>query len=129
MSNHVHADKRTYVYRIFDKSGRLIYVGCSNTPEARLATHRAAAWWAPQICRIKLKVFPDRQSAIEAEAKAIREENPRWNINHRSYGMPHWTKQTYADFIMAMELAESFKTPYRAARIAKAKRYLEAMSA
>jgi predicted GIY-YIG superfamily endonuclease len=128
MSYHIHADKRTYVYRIFDESGKLIYVGCSHDPEARIYTHRMKSWWAPQISRIKLNVFPNRQVAIEAEAKAIRAENPRWNINHRSYGQSHWNEQTYIDFIKAMELAESFKTPYRLARIEKAKRYLEAVS-
>jgi excinuclease UvrABC nuclease subunit len=117
MSYHRHADKRTYVYRLFDNEGRLIYVGCSHDPESRIYMHRHKAWWAPQIDRIKLKVFPDRQAAIEAEAKAIKEENPRWNINHRSYGQPHWT----------MELAEQFKTPYRLARIERAKRYLAAL--
>jgi predicted GIY-YIG superfamily endonuclease len=127
MSYHIHADKRTYVYRLFDNEGRLIYVGCTHDPEARIAMHRNKAWWAPQIDRIKIKVFPNRQAAIEAEAKAIQEENPRWNINHRSYGQPHWTKDTYVDFITAMELAEPFKTPYRAARIEKAKRYLAAL--
>lgn len=126
MSYHRHADKRTYVYRLFDDAGRLIYIGSTMEPEGRVEHHRKNMWWGPQIKRMSFKVYPDRQSGIEAEAHAIRTENPRWNINHRSYGSASWTEQTYMDFITAMENAQEFKTDFRKRRIERAKRFLEA---
>ena len=40
---------RHYVYRLFDKDSRLIYVGCSYDPESRINHHRRGIWWYEQI--------------------------------------------------------------------------------
>lgn len=72
-----------YVYRCFDASGRLIYVGCTVNPVARLRAHRRHAWWGSQIASTRLIVFPNRRYARAMEWTAIVHERPRWNVKSR----------------------------------------------
>lgn len=124
MSDHRLADSRTYVYRLFDRQGRLIYVGATVDPETRISVHRQTTWWGPQIHRIKIKVYPNRQQANDAEKEAIRTEHPRWNINLRTWGRKNWSAQNIKDFIQAMEMFDQHLTEPRQKRIATAKRML-----
>lgn len=67
------------VYRVFDASGSLLYVGCSVNVFARLKEHRKwAVWWADAV-RGSVHRYPDRQHALGVEARAIRDEKPRDN--------------------------------------------------
>jgi len=116
-----HADLRHYVYRFFDADGQLIYVGCTHKPEQRIAIHQYTMWWAPQIARTKIKVYADKASARAAEAEAIRNERPRWNVLGKWVHMPSWSKAEFDDYITALELHPNYKTRYRLAHIARAK--------
>ena len=129
MSNHPHADKRSYMYRIFDAQGRLIYVGSTHNPEARIYSHRQVMWWSGTIHRIKIQVFPNRQAAMDAEREAIQTEHPRWNINLRNWDRPGWGRQNLKDFIMGMEMFHEHMTAPRVKRIQVAKKRLAALDA
>jgi len=129
MSYHPLAENRTYVYRLFDRQQRLIYVGATAHPEVRIDVHRKGIWWGPQIHRIKLKVYPNRTAATDAEKEAIRTEHPRWNINLRTWGNTGWTRENYQDFVTSMENFHPCKTEARAHRIALAKRFLQQLPA
>ena len=90
-----------YVYRVYDQSGRLIYVGETANLFQRLESHRMTTWWASQVAKVKASVYPTRELALEAERAAIRDEDPRWNITgawrcHRS-----WTEDRYVDYVTA----------------------------
>lgn len=74
-----------YVYRVFDHAGRLIYVGSTANLFQRLKSHRSK-WWAPQARKVVAKVHPDRRTALNAELKAIKDEQPRWNVQGRTPG-------------------------------------------
>lgn len=77
-----------HVYRAFDASGRLLYVGCSVDLEGRLREHsRSAHWWLFQD-RIVAVGYPTREEAAEAEETAIGAEHPRWNMQGRSLEHP-----------------------------------------
>jgi len=77
-----------YVYRAFDASGRLLYVGCSVDVDGRLNYHRDnASWWLFHD-RIEVESFDTRDDAAEAEARAIATEHPRWNMQGRSQDHP-----------------------------------------
>ena len=67
------------LYRHFDKDGRLLYVGISLNSVSRLSQHKNVSRWYDQIVRIEIERFPSRKEALEAEAKAINEENPVHN--------------------------------------------------
>ena len=68
------------VYRHFAADGRLLYVGCSVNPLARLSCHVSQAKWFKQIARIDIVHYARGDEAIAAEAEAIRTENPVFNI-------------------------------------------------
>lgn len=68
------------VYRLFDADGTLLYVGVANDPPMRLESHsRIKKWWA-QVKRHELEWHSDRAAALRAEAAAIHDENPLYNI-------------------------------------------------
>lgn len=69
----------TYLYRFFDGSGQLLYVGLSYRIEKRLAAHHVMKPW-DQIARIEISQFPTRGDAAAAEREAIMSEAPAWNV-------------------------------------------------
>lgn len=77
-----------YVYRAFDRAGRLLYVGCASDVGVRLGSHaKSSPWWIYHD-RVESEWFETRQEAEAAEARAIATEHPRWNINGRSASHP-----------------------------------------
>jgi hypothetical protein len=70
----------TCLYRHFDASGTLLYVGVSLHVVVRLIGHRDTAHWFSQLARIEVEHYPTREAALVAEAEAIRTEKPRYNI-------------------------------------------------
>lgn len=65
------------VYRIFDPDARLLYVGLSANPPARIAAHRR---WMPDGCRVSLsEPYDDVEAAIQ-ERRAIICEAPHRNV-------------------------------------------------
>jgi predicted GIY-YIG superfamily endonuclease len=80
-----HYDKirqRTHVlYRCFTRKKVLLYVGMTNDPEDRFKQHKAAQPWWNYVDHITLQRWPSRKALMEAEAVAIREERPKFNVN------------------------------------------------
>jgi len=69
------------LYRHYDKSGRLLYVGYSITVFARLMAHIYGSCWAEEIATIKLDHFADKLKGWHAEQLAIANEKPKYNKN------------------------------------------------
>lgn len=87
-----------YVYRCYDASNALVYVGCTNSPRKRLESHKAGSWWWPQVDRVRNIVFPDRDTALAKEREAIRRELPTANVKGRWLkrdGRELWSAQDY----------------------------------
>lgn len=81
-------DFAAHVYRAFDASGRLLYVGCTVDLAARSAEHsKTAPWWLFHD-RIVAVGYADHQEALAAEEAAIAAEHPRWNMRGRSLEHP-----------------------------------------
>lgn len=72
------------VYRAFDATGRLLYVGCTADVEARLRAHTDGSPWFLFHADVTLEHFDSYDDALEAEAFAILTEHPRWNMKGRS---------------------------------------------
>ncbi|NED31079.1 type II toxin-antitoxin system prevent-host-death family antitoxin [Streptomyces sp. SID8499] len=69
----------TALYRLFDSSRRLLYVGISTQPETRWTQHATdKPWWALVQYR-EVEWHADRKDAEEAERAAIRSEGPLYN--------------------------------------------------
>lgn len=84
----------TWVYRMYDANGALLYIGQTRVPQMRLSVWRSvcfagqaparpsAAWFA-NVVRIDWRKYPDWTAATAAERHAIATEHPRHNRMHR----------------------------------------------
>lgn len=71
---------RTALYRHFDASGALLYVGISLNTIQRTQQHQHGARWFERIARIDIEWHSSRPAALTAEAIAIASESPVFNI-------------------------------------------------
>lgn len=68
------------MYRLFDHSGVLLYVGITGQPKVRFAQHaRDKAWWH-EVDRWRVEWHSDRNAAEAEEVRLIQEEMPLRNI-------------------------------------------------
>jgi predicted GIY-YIG superfamily endonuclease len=68
------------LYRHFDKSGALLYVGMTIGLQGRLKTHARKAPWFNEVQNITVERFETRDQAITAEREAVRKECPKYNV-------------------------------------------------
>lgn len=68
------------VYRVFNVAGALLYVGISDNPKRRFAQHHDEKYWWVDVARWEITWFPDRETALAEEARAIVEETPAYNL-------------------------------------------------
>lgn len=73
------------VYRFFDHSGALLYVGITGSPEIRFGAHRTRSeWWSRVNLGRTLIYWRESQGHAEAEeVAAIIVERPIFNIAYR----------------------------------------------
>lgn len=69
------------VYRLFDASGELLYVGMSWNPSWRWVYHRRTKDWWPEVAHAEVILYPDELAARKAETACIKSESPRYNIH------------------------------------------------
>jgi hypothetical protein len=67
------------VYRFYDATGTLLYVGSTLNFQRRLAEHKCKVSWWEDVTRIEIARYDDGLSARVAEARWIREEAPKHN--------------------------------------------------
>lgn len=72
--------RRTALYRLYDASGDLLYVGITFHPPRRWTQHKAKQGWWPEVNRKDIQWFDTRIAASRAELDAIAAEKPRYNI-------------------------------------------------
>ncbi len=70
------------VYRHFDEADRLLYVGRSRNPIARMNGHRGHSEWFTKIAKMTIEKFDSLEAATQAEADAIKAEKPAHNVQH-----------------------------------------------
>ncbi|GAB3213297.1 hypothetical protein GCM10027294_43540 [Marinactinospora endophytica] len=72
------------LYRFYADDGQLLYVGITNDPPRRMKQHSDSKDWWPQVRGISIDWYPDRDSVLAAERRAIAVENPLYNVAHKS---------------------------------------------
>lgn len=73
---------RTCLYRHYDASNVLLYVGIAKSPKARLACHRSTgSRWVPYAVREEQQWLDTRDEALHAERVAIANERPIFNMS------------------------------------------------
>lgn len=76
MTEHV----RTALYRLYDASGTLLYVGVSNNPQRRFWGHKAEKPWWSEVSRHTIEWVESEGRALELEREAISTEAPKYNL-------------------------------------------------
>ena len=93
---------KTTLYRSYNKGNELLYVGISHSVMNRLGQHKNSGVWHGECVRITLEHFATRESAREAEAKAIKTEHPIYNKQGKPSASDNYWKtkhqQAYAKF-------------------------------
>ncbi len=75
------ASPETAVYRIYDVSDQLLYVGITNDTTARWYNHATyKPWWKTDAHRYDVRWYPTRSVALDEERKAIQTERPKHNV-------------------------------------------------
>jgi AraC-like DNA-binding protein len=74
--------KAHHLYRHFDESGKLLYVGISLHAVSRLAAHKRTSPWVWSVARMEVQTYPTRLEAEIAEREAIKAERPLFNSMH-----------------------------------------------
>lgn len=69
----------TALYRCFDASDQLLYIGISSDPAYRWTQHKADKAWADEVTMRVIEWLPTRADAEAAEVVAIRTERPLYN--------------------------------------------------
>jgi hypothetical protein len=85
----------TTLYRYFDKSGALLYVGITSTRHNRAVQHSKSSRWWRMAKTATLTHYPNRAKAEEAEHQAIVFEHPIYN-RQQTLG-PRWGSLAVAE--------------------------------
>lgn len=86
-------DQRTALYRLYDANDVLLYIGITWSPNWRMKGHLLDKEWMHLVARRTVEWYPDRPSALAAEAAATAAEKPlhdsSWRHTNRN-DKPQW---------------------------------------
>lgn len=91
-------DCPTAVYRLYDATGELLYVGIAKDPGVRFEQHKyRMAWWNRVVTR-EITWYETRPLAEAEEYRAIKQDGPLFNVHHAlgPEGPDRSKRQTYA---------------------------------
>lgn len=80
-SNMDPARREHFVYRAYDSTGHLLYVGCTMDLKRRRGEHRSWSKWWPLAVRFRLSGPYNYTTGRALEREAIKTEHPLWNHN------------------------------------------------
>lgn len=81
--SHRHDHEPHAVYRVLGRYGRVIYIGVSHDPAARVDAHQATAAWRAEIITWEVVGWHQNLAAARpAERAAIKAEDPDYNFQH-----------------------------------------------
>jgi len=70
----------TTLYRFYDGSGSLLYVGIAGNPGRRFEQHAKTKHWWADVASVAITHYQTRDEALVAETAAIQTEAPAYNI-------------------------------------------------
>jgi len=77
----------TGLYRVYDGADGLLYIGVSKHFGVRWQQHaQKQPWWNGRR-RMTVDFYDDRDEAFDAEALAIFNEQPKYNVRHRNQAL------------------------------------------
>jgi predicted GIY-YIG superfamily endonuclease len=79
------ASQEAAVYRIYDATNHLLYVGLTNDLTTRWYDHATRkGWWKTEAHHFEARWYASRAIARAEEVKAIRTERPKYNVSEAS---------------------------------------------
>ncbi|HEX9228469.1 MAG TPA: GIY-YIG nuclease family protein [Arthrobacter sp.] len=116
------AARPTQVYRLYDESGSLLYVGMTVDHVSRFRHHRNwhRDWW-PDVDHVIFEDHPNRAEAAYAETVAMVLERPRKNVNGnftraQTYASGGWLYQVLQEEEQEFGVADEDVPRYRRLR-------------
>ena len=76
------AARNHVLYRMYDVSRRLLYVGITANFDSRMDSHRGLKPWWQDVATIEVQHFTSRTAVERAERNAIQTERPAFNVTH-----------------------------------------------
>lgn len=78
-----------FVYRAYDESDELIYIGSTKNVATRVGQHQSVTtWWTTEVARIEVDIYPTIEQARAEERKMIETTAPRRNITYSKINRP-----------------------------------------
>lgn len=74
------SEKSATLYRLWNASHALLYVGVTADVDRRMEQHAADKPWWGEVDQVTTELLPSMRRALEAEARAIFWEQPRHNV-------------------------------------------------
>jgi hypothetical protein len=81
-------NKPTTLYRFYDASDTLLYVGISELGPGRWKAHRKEKPWWTDVAKATTCHYESRTDALDAERAAIQSEKPKHNVVHNTGSAP-----------------------------------------
>ncbi|WP_329390157.1 GntR family transcriptional regulator [Streptomyces sp. NBC_01716] len=78
--------ERTALYRLYDASDRLLYIGIAKDTKKRWKDHELIQRWWHLVARHTITWLPSREQALAVEEKTVREETPLYNAERLPNG-------------------------------------------
>jgi predicted GIY-YIG superfamily endonuclease len=78
-------DTKHVLYRFYDASGALLYVGITAKPIRRFRDHQKTKDWWTEVSSIRVENFSSRLELIYGERRAIVHEKPLYNITYNNH--------------------------------------------
>lgn len=97
--------KPVFVYRLYDATDQLLYVGQTNDPRSRLTEQQ---FRFPTTVRHTLEEYPDRISASAAEGYAIEHEHPSGNVVRGRHGPTEEPRERRSPYKAAQDIRSRF---------------------
>ena len=98
----------TTLYRAFNKNNELLYVGISGSLMTRMNSHKRTKSWFKEMSCLTTEHYDTREEALTAESKAIKEENPKYNIQGKYRNKPYRSRKIRGDLDLAGISAEDY---------------------
>lgn len=108
----IEPDAVHYVYRMFDKNGVALYVGCTSKPDQRYGQHVSARMRIiQQVDRYQVTTHRGLSAGRAAEKAEIQRLEPLYNAEVAWMGTRKWTRETFRDHARALAELSVIDTP------------------
>lgn len=109
--------RRAAVYRLYDATGALLYIGSTVNPSQRWSSHKGTKDWWPAVATYTLTWWSTAERAYDEEYKAIRAEQPPHNqLGVFPFGETRPVSEAAQRVSEAMDAVEAIEDPEQRAR-------------